>query len=54
MPLPTPNTGEEQQKFVSRFMADKAMQREYPDKNQRLAVAFSQWRRLNGTRRPRP
>lgn len=41
--MPTPRSDEERQAFISRFMADPAMQREYPTTNQRLAVAYRQW-----------
>jgi len=43
MPLPRPDKGESQQDFVARFM--KAMKDEFPDREQRLAVAHSQLRR---------
>jgi len=45
MPLPTPRKGESQSKFISRCMGSGVMQREYPKKSQRAAVAYSQWRR---------
>lgn len=45
MPLPTPNSGESRQTFVSRCMGDAAMRSEYPDQKQRAAVAYSQFRR---------
>ena len=45
MPLPSPNSGESQDAFISRAMGNKVMQNEYKDKKQRLAVAYSQWRR---------
>ena len=43
--MPTPNGDEKEGDFVSRFMGNDAMQAEYPDQKQRLAVAYSQWRR---------
>lgn len=46
MPMPEPRQGEEKQDFISRFMKSKPMQAEYPDNKQRVAVAYSQWRRL--------
>lgn len=45
MPLPSVRRGESQRNFVSRFMADAAMRSEYPDQEQRAAVAYSQYRR---------
>jgi hypothetical protein len=40
MPMPTPHAKEDKQTFVSRFMGDAAMVKEYPDENQRVAVAY--------------
>ena len=45
MPLPKPFSGESQKDFISRFMSNPTMIREYPDKKQRAAVAYSTWRR---------
>ena len=45
MPLPTPNSGESQQAFVSRCMGSDVMNREYPEQKQRAAVCYSQFRR---------
>lgn len=36
-----PNEGEDKQSFISRFM--RATKEEYPDRKQRLAVAYSYW-----------
>ncbi len=44
MPIPTPGQGESQDKFISRFMSNSAMQKDYPDQKQRAAVAYSQWK----------
>lgn len=41
MPLPTPS-GETQKEFITRCMEE--LQVEYPDKEQRLAVCYTQWR----------
>lgn len=38
-----PRKGEKKGDFISRFMSSDAMQREYPDQDQRLAVANSKW-----------
>lgn len=45
MPLPEPGDNESQDDFISRAMSNNIMQREYPTQDQRLAVAYSQWRR---------
>lgn len=47
MPLPTPNNGESQDEFISRCMANPAMNSEYPEQSQRAAVCHSQWRRAS-------
>jgi hypothetical protein len=44
-PLPARRSGERQEDFVSRCMADETFQAEYPDQEQRLAVCYSQARR---------
>lgn len=44
MPLPTPNIGESQDDFISRCMSSEAAMEDFPDKDQRLAVCFRQWR----------
>lgn len=45
MPLPTVKPGENQGVFISRCVANEAMMREFPDKKQRLAVCYSQFRK---------
>ena len=45
MPLPTPRKGETQDEFISRFMSNEEAKREFPDQEQRTAVAFETWRR---------
>jgi len=47
MPLPKPKPNEAEDKFITRCMSNEAMQREYEDNKQRLAVCFSQWKRRN-------
>ena len=47
-----PQERETEQDYVSRFMADAEMQKEYPEQDQRSAVAYAQWRTegmANGT-----
>lgn len=41
MPIPDRREGEERGKFVSRCMSDENLQREYPDRDQRLAICVS-------------
>jgi len=48
MPLPVPKSQEDSQNFITRCMESKVMQREYPDKKQRLAVAYSIIRQKRG------
>lgn len=45
MPLPTPNKGEKQDKFLGRCMSNEAMKKEFPNGKQRLGVCFSQFRK---------
>lgn len=45
MPMPKPGEKEGEQDFVSRFMGDPAMVKEYPDEKQRAAVAYATFRR---------
>lgn len=44
MPMPKPNKGENEKDFVSRFMGDAVMVKDYPDEKQRAAVAYSTYR----------
>jgi len=45
MPLPKPNRGEQHDRWISRCMANPVMQREYSNRNQRLAVCENLWGR---------
>lgn len=45
MPLPSPRKGESEDDFVARFMASSEAKSEFSDREQRLAVAFSTFRR---------
>ena len=47
MPLPTPNGQESEDEFIGRCMASETMQSEFPDKDQRSAVCYRQWRGEN-------
>ena len=42
MPIPQPNSGEHEEQFVQRCMADDGMLSDYPDESQRYAVCISQ------------
>lgn len=43
MPLPTPNDGEDHDKFMGRCMGNPTMNEDFPDNKQRYAVCQSQW-----------
>lgn len=43
MPIPKPNAGEEEDKFIGRCMS--AMKEEFTDNKQRLAVCYDSWRK---------
>lgn len=45
MPVPKPKGKEALKRFVARFMANAVMKKEFPDHKQRLAVAYSTFRR---------
>lgn len=44
MPIPKPEYGENQRKFIQRCLSDDIMVKEYPNVDQRLAVCAVQWR----------
>jgi hypothetical protein len=44
MPLPTPKAKEDQKDFINRCVTDDTMLKEYPRKDQRLAVCYTQWK----------
>lgn len=45
MPMPNPNKKKENlAEFVSRFMSDTNMNKDFPDRKQRLAIAYSKYR----------
>ena len=48
MPLPTPRKGETEQDFVSRCAGSDAMNEEFPERDQRLAVCYDLWRDKRG------
>ncbi len=43
MPIPEPRKGETMNKFISRCITDELMKKEYPSKNKRLGMCYSQW-----------
>jgi hypothetical protein len=45
--VPYPKKAETQEEYVARFMASAEAQRSFPDRKQRLAVAYSMWRDRN-------
>lgn len=50
MPLPIPNTGENEREFVSRCiseLADEEDGKRWPDNQQRIAVCYKQWESKN-------
>jgi hypothetical protein len=48
MPLPTPIQKESETDFVKRFMNNPVMKEEYKDVKQRVAVAYSTYRKAKG------
>lgn len=44
MPIPTPSKDETQSDFISRCAGDTAMNKDYPDTKQRVAICYSQWK----------
>lgn len=51
MPLAKPHKHEGKSDFIHRCMGDKIMKGEFPDKDQRLAVCYDQWREKTGEKR---
>ena len=45
MPLPKPSKNQKQSEFISKCMADEAMNSEFPDQKQRSAVCSIQFKR---------
>lgn len=50
MPIPTPTTRESRQEFISRFMSNQQMINDFPEVEQRLAVAYREWRKYQQNR----
>ncbi len=45
MPMPKPKKNEKRSEYVSRFMSNDNMKKEYPKQDQRVAVAYNKWRK---------
>jgi len=43
--MPKPNPGEKKQDYVKRFMESEEAKKSFPNRKQRLAVAYSMWRK---------
>lgn len=41
--MPKPKSNESRNDFISRFMSSKEARKDYPDRQQRIAVAISIW-----------
>jgi hypothetical protein len=46
--MPTPNKEETESEFVRRYMQSEESKKKYPDEKQRLAIAFSVYRKSKG------
>ena len=43
--MPNPKKGEKKSEFVSRYMGSAEAKRSFPDEKQRVAVAYSEYKR---------
>jgi hypothetical protein len=43
--MPKPNKGESEKDFIARYMSDETAKKDFPDAKQRLAVAYSEWKK---------
>lgn len=43
--MPKPNKGESEKDFIARFMSSEEAKKDFPDQKQRLAVAYSEWKK---------
>ena len=46
MPLPKPKRKEKRSEFVSRFLENANVKKEFPTIKQRLAIAYNSWRKI--------
>lgn len=53
MPIPTPKKSESRKDFIARCAGSKAMNAEFSDTSQRVAVCHSQWRKVHGGKKPK-
>lgn len=44
MPIPSPKPREDQKDFIQRCVTDETMASEFPNKDQRIAVCYQQWK----------
>lgn len=42
--MPNPKKGQTKEDFISEYMSDPQAIKDFPDKNQRAAVAYSEWK----------
>lgn len=49
--MPEPRKGETLSKFVSRYMGSERAEEDFPERKQRAAVAYSEYRRRKKKRR---
>ena len=49
--MPNPKKNETKDEFISRFMSSDEAKRDFPDNEQRLAVAFSKWREFKKSKK---
>lgn len=49
MPIPQPNSDENNQQFVARCMSSDVMKKDYPDNKQRIAVCLAQTKQTKGS-----
>lgn len=46
--MPLPHKGEKQASYISRYVASKRAQKDFPNQKQRLAVAYSEYAKAHG------
>ena len=46
--MPKPNKGESREEYIARFMSSEEAKKSFPDEKQRLAAAYSYWRKHGG------
>jgi hypothetical protein len=48
MPIPKPHKFEKSHDFISRFVSNSIMTKEFPNVKQRVAIAYTQLRKIRG------